>query len=119
MQNFGPYDDLELCAGTVDLCMVSGIDHTAMKIRQRLRTFQGEWWLDPSLGVPYYESILGQKTPDLQAIRGIYAATINATPGVKSLTSLTVGFDNASRTYTVEFTALDETGTTISEAVVI
>lgn len=117
--NFGPYDDLDMAPGAVDLCMVSDVEHTAMKIRQRLRTFQGEWWLDPSLGVPYYESILGQKTPDLQAIRGIYAAAISDTPGVQALTALTVTFDNTTRTYSVAFTALDETGTPITESVVI
>ena len=119
MQNFGPYDDLELDANGLDLAMVSGPDHTAMKIRQTLRAFQGEWWLDPKLGLPYYTSILGQKSPDLQAIRGIYAAAITACPGVQSLTALTVGFDNASRTYTVAFTALDETGTPITDTITL
>lgn len=111
MVNFGPCDDLELCGDAPDLSMVSGIDHTVMKCATRLRTYQGEWWLNPAYGMPYHQSILGQKTPDLVAIRGIFIAALAAVPGVQAVTKLETGFDNATRTYTVVFEVLDESGT--------
>lgn len=112
MVNFGPNDDLELCGDSPDLCMVSGVDHTVLKCKTRLRAFQGEWWLNPALGLPYHQSILGQKTPDLVAIRGIFVDALNAVPGVQSVTKLETGYDNATRTYTVTFEVLDDSGTT-------
>lgn len=118
MQNFGPGKDLDIDS-SLDLSMVSGADHTVMKIRQRLQTFQGEWWINPTLGMPYYQSIIGQINPDLDALRGIYIAAIAVVPGVKSVDSLTVSFDRASRTYSVDFSATDNNGATISDEVTL
>ena len=119
MVNFGPGDDLELGTDSSDFGMVDGIDHTVMKIRQVFRAFQGEWWLEPTLGIPYHQSILGQKQPDLQAIRGIYVAALSSVPGVASITSLDVSFDNASRTYSVTFSAVHDSGATIEEGIIL
>lgn len=115
--NFGYDGDLKLDPGTLDFSMVSGADYLPIRIRQRLRAFQGEWWLNPSLGLPYHESILGQKQPDLDSIRGIFIDAILGVTGVESLTSLTVGFDNATRTYTVSFEATGTDGTTVEESI--
>lgn len=116
MVNFGPEGDLEI-GSDLDLNMASGIDHTAMKIRQRLRTFQGEWWLNPSLGIPYYKNILGQVSPDLEVIRGIFINSISAVPGVASVTSLSLSFDNSTRTIAVTFSAIHDSGEPISETI--
>lgn len=119
MVNFGPADDLELDSTTLDFQMVSGVEHTAMKIRQVFRSFQGEWWLDPTLGIPYHQSILGQKQPDLDAIRAIYISALAAVPGVASIASLTTAFGNATRTYKVTFTAIADTGELIEESITL
>lgn len=119
MVNFGPYDDLELSDTSPDLGMVAGPSHTAMKCASRLRTYQGEWWLDPAYGIPYHQSILGQKTPDLVAIRGIFIAALKAVPGVQTVTRLETSFDNATRKYTVAFSVLDESGTLTEDMVTL
>ena len=119
MVNFGPADDLELSSTSPDLGMVSGPDHTAMKCATRLRTYQGEWWLNPTYGIPYFQSILGQKTPDLTAIRGIFVAALKAVPGVHALTKLETSFDNATRKYSVTFAVLDESDTLTEDTVIL
>lgn len=117
MTNFGPGDDLELDSASHDLAMVSGSAYLPEKVRQRLLTFQGEWWLNPALGVPYYESILGQKNPDLSNIRAVFVDAILGVPGIASISSLSVAFDNATRTYSVTFEAVGDNGETIAESI--
>lgn len=119
MVNFGPYDDLELSSSAPDLGMVTGPAHTAMKCATRLRTYQGEWWLNPAYGIPYHQSILGQKTPDLTAIRGIFIAALKAVPGVQAVAKLDTSFDNATRQYSVAFAVVDESGTLTEDTVIL
>mgnify|MGYP003587851959 CR=1 FL=1 len=117
MVNFGPDADFELDPNTLDFAMVSGNAHTAMKCRQVFQTFQGEWWLEPTLGLPYHTDILGQKQPDLNAIRAIFVVALSGVPGISSITSLSVAFDNATRTFTVNFSAVAGDGTAIEESI--
>lgn len=72
------------------------------RIDCRLRTFLGEFWLDVTLGVPYFQEIL-KKNPDMQAVRAAFAAEIQKVPGVKTLESLEVSIDRAARKLTVIF----------------
>ena len=54
-----------------------------------LRMFQGEWFLDPSQGIPYFQSILGVKAaPGIVA--QIFRTAIAQRPGIQSINSLTV-----------------------------
>ncbi len=71
--------------GTVQLT-ASLSEDVAQELWIRLRLFRGEWFLDPDQGIPYFESILGQKTP-LSVIGQIFRSAILSVPGIASLDS--------------------------------
>lgn len=69
----------------------SNQEEVAQRLGVSLRRFLGEWFLEPTLGVPYFEQIL-VKNPDISAIRAAYLSVLNADPGVVSVTSLDLSF---------------------------
>ena len=54
--------DLYLENGTVALTATLA-ETVAQLIRRSLLLFKGEWFLDPTQGIPWFQSILGIKTP--------------------------------------------------------
>jgi hypothetical protein len=91
--------DLVIADG--DLVLVSGIDAVAQLIRGYLLLFRGEWFLDESAGIPYFEDIL-VKNPNLSAIREIFRQTLLEVPGVLSVESLSLEL-SAERTLSVDW----------------
>ena len=71
--------DLELDTG--DLQLTTGADAVRQHLQQRLRTFRGEWFLDLSTGVPYYQDIL-KKNPNPLVVDGVLKDAVLSTPGV-------------------------------------
>ena len=67
-----------------------------------LRTFQGEWWLDPSEGVPYFTDIF-KKSPDLATVRQALATVIQRVPGVQRIDRLEVSLNRGTRVLSVDF----------------
>lgn len=96
--------DIFLSAGG-DLSLVTDGGAVIQHIRQRLRFFRGEWFLDTSRGVPYFAAILGKKTPDSYRLSGIFRDAILGTPGVISLTSFSLDIDKRTRVLSVSFSA--------------
>lgn len=76
----------------------------AQRIDCYLRTFLGEWWADPTLGVPYFQEIL-KKNPDITVVRQAILSVILQVPGVVSVPSITVDLDRATRRMSVSFEA--------------
>ncbi len=62
----------------------------------RLRFFLGEWFLNPSEGIPYFTKIF-IKNPSLSLITSIFRKVILETPGVKAVENLTIDLDRATR----------------------
>jgi hypothetical protein len=91
--------DLVIADG--DLVLVSGIDAVAQLIQSYLLLFRGEWFLDESAGIPYFEDIL-VKNPNLSAIREIFRQTLLEVPGVLSVESLSLEL-SAERTLSVDW----------------
>lgn len=75
--------DLFLENGTVRLT-ASLLEEAAQALWVRLKSFQGEWFLDPTLGFPWLQSVLGQKTP-LAILQQMFRFAVLTTPGVASL----------------------------------
>jgi len=88
-----------------DLVLVDGPNAIKQHILQRLRTFYGEWFLDNTIGVPWFQQILGIKNPDQARINALLLNTILATPGVIQVTEYSFQPDFALRMLTVGFTA--------------
>lgn len=75
----GGYGDLVMDGN--DLAMVDSTDAIQQHIIQRLSTFFGEWFLDTTIGVDYFNQIL-VKNPDQAKIDAIFLSVIAKTPGV-------------------------------------
>lgn len=96
------FGDLDL--STNDLVLLEGADAIAQHLLLRLNIFQGEWFLDQRIGIPYYEQIL-IKSPNLIAVRGIFRQAITSTPGVEQLERIDLDFDRSRRELSLSFSA--------------
>ena len=98
--------DLRLTANQITF--VEGVDAIAQHLRNRLRFFLGEWFLDQRQGFPYFRDVF-IKNPNRPAILSLLRRTIRETPGIVSVDELTLSISPA-RVATVDFkAALDGT----------
>lgn len=104
----GPVDlkitdnDLVVTAG--DLVTTDDADRVAQAVHMRLQAFKGEWFIDRTFGIAYFEDILGQKmiTTEYDAV---VKAGILEVDGVNRIVSFDSSFDRSNRIYEVEFVA--------------
>ena len=93
-----------------DLVINSGLTAIQQDIIQRLSFFAGEWFLDNTQGLPWYQQIL-VKNPDQSKVDAIFRNAILATPGVQSLSKYSFAPNFAARLLTVSFIAQTTQGT--------
>lgn len=98
-----------------DLPLVIGIDQISQNLNIRLRFFLGEWYLDTTVGVPYYQFFF-VKNPNQIQVETFLKDEIIATPGVTELTDFDSDFNGKNRKFSVKFSALTESGETAIEA---
>lgn len=72
------------------------------KLVNVLKTFYGEWFLDYTIGIPYFDRVLIKKA-DLNDVNSIFLAAITAVPEVKKVIYFTTDFDLTLRTYKISF----------------
>jgi hypothetical protein len=109
-------DDGDLAIINGNLAISSGSGAVLQAVRSRLGFFQGEWFLDESVGIPYWQQILGIKNPPLPAIREIFRKEIATTPGIASVTSIDLRY-TGSRELTLTWTAkMDDGATTVTDS---
>lgn len=94
--------DLKVTKG--QLVLVEKSEELEQHLGQRLRTFLGEWFLDITLGLPYYDEIL-KKQVNANVVDSIFIDEILATPGVVRLLSFNSDLTLASRGLTIDFIA--------------
>ncbi len=99
--------DLDISKGRLQI--VSNGTEIAQKIAIRLQFFRGEWSLDTSVGIPYFQNLLGVKNPNLSTVRSLLLEAITSCPGVASVTNFTLSLDNNTRTLSVSFQATTDT----------
>ena len=85
-----------------DLSFTRGLCAVAQGINLRVRTFQGEWFLDLSLGVPYFQEILGFKFNEIR-IDSIFRDVITDAPGAENLIQLVSTFSASTRLLNVSW----------------
>lgn len=95
--------DLDLSTG--DLVVMHDLDAVAQDLLVRLQFFYGEWFMDTTQGIPYYQNIL-VKNPNQNQVRGIFEDTILGTPGVVSFNNFNFQFNAQTRELGVRFTAV-------------
>lgn len=116
--------DLKIDAITGDLVLengdflwVDGIDAIEQDIRTALQMFLGEWFLDETEGVPYHQSILGQKVSPL-IVREIFRQQLLAIPGVLAVVEISASFVGTSRTITIPWKVSTDLGEITGEQTV-
>jgi len=99
--------DMDLTDGNATL--TSGSEATAQRISQRLKLFLGEWFLDLTRGVPYFQQIL-VKSPNPVVVDAVLKREIIADPAVLELQRFDVSLDTGLRLMTVDFKVLTDAG---------
>ena len=79
-----------------DLQLVGGAARVAQQVKVTLLAFLGEWFLDTSFGMPYFEVIL-IKSPSRSTIESVIRAKVRDVPGVRSLPTVSIEIDPATR----------------------
>lgn len=81
----------------------------AIKLRNRLLLFLGEWFLDTRIGFPWFQYVL-IKNPVLGVIRRVITKTILSTPPFVSVPELVLDYRPETRTLTFYFQAVAQDG---------
>ena len=94
---------------------ISGVAQVAQLVKCRLLTLFGEWALDDTIGLPWYESIL-TKQVRVSDIESAVANIIRGTEGVQQLLSIDIDTDFRTNQLNISFVAISDYGD-ISETV--
>ncbi|MFW5880815.1 MAG: hypothetical protein ACOCU9_04215 [Spirochaetota bacterium] len=94
--------DLELESN--DLTLVDGVDAIVQRLRAKLQLVRGEWFLDRSAGVPWFEEVL-KKNPRSEVLRAVVRRPIAEDQDVERVESVSLGYDGETRTLEVEVVA--------------
>lgn len=92
-----------------DLAMVSGAESIAQAVRQKLKLFLGEYYLDETQGMDWWNTVL-VKNPNLAAVRTLIRSAIEEVPGIRAVITFNLDFAAATRQLGVEFKASTDTG---------
>ena len=96
-------DDDILLDDSNDLTLTTGVDAIEQHLKQRLRTFLEEWFLDKRIGIPWFQQVL-KKNPDEVIVDSVIKREIINTPGINELTEFSLDIDNT-RELDVDFRA--------------
>ncbi|HGD9033407.1 hypothetical protein QNH05_gp75 [Escherichia phage vB_EcoM_DE15] len=88
---------------------ISGAAQVAQLVKCRLLTIFGEWKLDNSLGLPWFEAIFTKQVRPSD-IEAAIANIIRGTAGVQQLISIDIDADYRARSLGISFTALSDYG---------
>ena len=92
----------DLVVDNYDLAFVYGMDYVVQKLKIRLQFIKGEWYIDTTAGLAYFEDIW-VKNPNLSTVDADIKATIIETPFVNSIISYSSIYDSTKRKLTVAF----------------
>ena len=100
--------DFDLAEGKLSLIDTQQ-DLTAQRLLIKLRTYLGEWYLDLSEGIPYFQRIFRKSGNDKAVADTIFKSEINNDEGVISLNSFSSTLSN-SGVYSLTFNVTTVTG---------
>jgi predicted NUDIX family NTP pyrophosphohydrolase len=108
--------DLSIVGGKVEL--VSGLESIAQHAAQRLRLFRGEWPFDVGRGFPFREVVFVKK-PNLPLIRSEIRKCLLGTPGIRSVTEVTITLNARTRVATGTYSAVTDLGLLERQAITL
>lgn len=82
---------------------------TAQAIWRRLRTYRGEVFSDQRIGFPWFQQILGQRGV-IPRLKSLIRQAVAGTPGVRSCQSVGYTVDAATRSISIEWSAVFDDG---------
>lgn len=92
-----------------DFDLVDDTRQIMQNLAIRLRFVLGEWYLDITQGIPYYEEFF-IKSPNQIQIESVLKKEIVDTRGIVELTSFDANFDKRRRIFSVQFGARSISG---------
>ena len=92
------------------------IEVIGQSLEIRLKMFYGEWYSNNTLGVPYYEIILGQKS-NMGLVLEVIKSEIEREESIQTVQKIDAEVDN--RGATITFEAITTAGETINETISI
>lgn len=98
--NSPTYRDVKMSGG--DLQIVDGKEAILQNILQRLRIYLGEWFMDNTKGIDYFNQIL-VKNPQQSKIDAIIINQILSVPGVTLLTNYSFSTNFVTRVLLINF----------------
>lgn len=104
-------DTHDLKVENFDLSLITGIDRVVQDLKVRLWVFLNEWFLDTSIGLPFYSDI-NVKNPDLNAIEAIFKEKIIETEDVNEILEFQLNYNSSLRTMSVSFSVNTTFGST-------
>lgn len=100
--------DLNIVNG--DITLVDGAEAVRQRLSVKLRTFLGEWFDDPTFGVPYKENVFTKPTR-IQLIHATFVQAILTVPGVqKFIEPLEFDFNRSTRLFNISFAVQTDSG---------
>ena len=103
--------------GSKNLAMTANaVELLAQRITNRLRFFKAEWYLDRSLGVPYFEEVL-KKNPNIAKVRALLLSVVAKTNGVAKVLAFDTIFDAQTRIFSVNFKVQSSDGSVVQGVV--
>ena len=90
-------DDIELIGG--NFTTVTDLEGLRQKIDQKLQFFHGEWFLNATEGIPYFEEIL-VKPADAGLVASIFNNVILSEAEVTGIRDVEADLDASTRTFT-------------------
>jgi hypothetical protein len=103
--------DLSVTSGG-DIAVASDPYSQAQDAASAIKTFQGEAYYDTTLGVPYWQNILG-RLPPLSLVRSLIAAAALTVPGVTAAVVTIASVVNRTLSGRVSLTTSDGSTTTV------
>lgn len=92
-----------------NLVLFDGNESLPQKIREKLLLFRGEYFLNETVGLPYFQLIAGQKSTPF-ASRKFIIDIIKSVEGIIDVTDFKMQLNNSTRVLTVDFTVKTEDG---------
>ena len=105
--------DIAVSAGVP--ASVEGADAIAQGIRVRFSVWRGEWFYEPSEGLPVFQYLLTRGVPT-EALTMVFDRALAKCPGVAARKSLGIIRDNAARTLAVDFVVQTTSGAILRAA---
>jgi hypothetical protein len=93
------------------------LEYLAQKIRHTISVFQGEWFMDRTIGIPYIPGGDVEKNMHRRMIETALQIRIGEIEGVENFLSFSSQIDKAARILTVDFTVQIDSGETYKDSV--